>query len=184
MGRKKYQAHSTLLMAGLTVVLFAAGCSGGRGTTGTATDGDVQRDVVRMSDYEDFDAAPYTEEEPEMQTAVDHDVPENLMTGRADQGVERVIQGYRIQIYQSLDKAQAIEQEEAAIAWWDDVQIENRPEGLFEDGLPAYLDYRQPYYRVRIGDFLSREDAERAARVVGIRFPGSFIAPDVVTVTR
>ena len=94
------------------------------------------------------------------------------------------MQGFRIQIFQSLDKAKAIDLEESVTSWWENLEEENRPEGLFGKEIPAYLDYRQPYYRVRIGDFATREEAEQALVVVAVRFPGAFIAPDMVTVER
>src|SRR5690606_41819415 len=40
------------------------------------------------------------------------------------------------------------------------------------------------YYRVRMGNFRSREAAERAREFLAQRFPDAFIVPDTVEITR
>ena len=60
-----------------------------------------------------------------------------------------------------------------AIAWWRRAN----------DGTPeVYTVYRAPYYRVRVGNYATRGEADRAARSVGGSFPGSFVVQDRVTV--
>ncbi len=44
--------------------------------------------------------------------------------------------------------------------------------------------YLQPYYRVRMGAFATREDAEAALALVRRQYPEAFLVPDLVTVMR
>ena len=62
---------------------------------------------------------------------------------------------------------------------------EDAPSGLFSgDGMPVHTVYRQPYYRVRVGNFTSRSEAERALQFLSPRYGDAFIVRDDVTVTQ
>ncbi len=170
------------LWIGAAVTMSA--CSGSRSASGPEpSKTDTAAEEIRLSDYEDFDAEAYRARPPERTASVEHDVPAELLGGRVEQGTEQLVQGYRIQIYQSLDKEDAFERENEVLAWWEMVPEEERPAGLGSD-LPVYVRYHQPYYRVRIGDFTSREAAEEALALIVRRFPGAFVAPDMVRVVR
>jgi hypothetical protein len=136
-----------------------------------------------MSDYEDFDASGYREPSPGEEAGIEHDVPENLMEGRADSGVRTSVQGFRVQVYSTLDKSAAVQQEEAAKDWWRVTQ-QDAPQGVFAGDMPVSIVYIQPYYRVRIGNFTSRDAAESARSYLAQRFPEAFIVPDTISVTR
>lgn len=183
------------------VLLFASACSGpagtqrgdDRGPTTEEPDDELPTPAPRrnLAEYEDFNPAPYRDEAPVTTVEVEHAVPVRLLENRADAGVTRTVEGFRIQIYSSQDKEPADEKVEEAIEWWRTLQEEQEEdgapatqEGLMPEELPVYVRYRQPYYRVRIGNFTSRDAAERALRMVQRRFTDAFIAPDVVTVTR
>lgn len=133
-----------------------------------------------LSDYEDFDVEPYREAEP-ARAEISHDVPSVLMDNRAAQGSVRTVQGYRIQIASSVERREAVVAEEDAKSWWRTDGRADNP-GVFGSDLPTYVVYLQPYYRVRIGDFTSRGDAQRALSAIERQFPGSFIVPDTVTI--
>lgn len=177
-----YRAALPLLLTAFVVLLSA--CSGPREATVPAEPADeLPTPAVRMSDYEDFDASVYREAVPEAAAALVHDVPDKLMAGNADTGVRSTVQGFRVQIYSTLDKGTALQQEEAAKSWWR-ANKDAAPPGLFSDDLSVNVVYIQPYYRVRIGNFTSRSAAERARTFLARRFPDAFIVPDTVTVTR
>lgn len=174
--------RSSFLVIG--ALLFVSACAGSRETTGPSEPGDeLPTPRVQLSDYEDFDAAAYREPAPRMSNEIEHDVPEDLMLGRADSGVRTTVQGFRVQVFTTLDKNVAVEQEESAKAWWNE-NSDNAPSGLFSGELPVSTVYMQPYYRVRIGNFTSRESAERAREFLARRFPEAFIVPDTISVTR
>lgn len=173
--------YLSLLMASL--VLLSA-CSGSRRASGPTEPADeLPTPEVRMADYEDFDPAPYRERAPEASVEIEHDVPESLMEGTADTGVRSNVQGFRIQVLSTLDKDAAVQQEEEIRMWWR----ENRdaaPQGLGSEEMAVNVVYIQPYYRVRLGNFTSRDAADRARQFVAQRFPDAFIVPDTVTITR
>ncbi len=184
MERKMKRTRYVLLGLWIGAAVSMSACSGSRSAAGPEpSSADTATEEIRLSDYEDFDVEAYRDRPPERTVSVEHDVPAQLLGGRVEQGVEQLVQGYRIQIYQSLDKEDAFERENEVLAWWDTVPEEERPAGLGAD-LPVYVRYHQPYYRVRIGDFTSREAAEEVLALIMSRFPGAFVAPDMVRLVR
>ena len=90
----------------------------------------------------------------------------------------RQVQGFRVQIYAS-DSAAGGEQARAdADAWWS---AEQRRSG-FEAPLDAYVVRLDGLYKVRMGAFTNRADAESALQLVRTRFPDAFLVPDLVTI--
>lgn len=78
--------------------------------------------------------------------------------------------GYRIQIYVGNDRKVA-----------DDAKIytyQKYPE-IF-----PYLSYQQPIYKVKIGDFLNRMDAERYFADIKDLYPSAMILPDRVEIKK
>ena len=172
----------------LAALLLGAACSGSQGVTnGEGPDPDPDPETINMADYEDFDSAPYDEEPPTSTTTIAHDVPERLLKGRVEQQVSRTRAGYRIQVFSSQDKRDADRRVESAVAWWrQQLRLETLAELYPGDPSPppVYLDFRQPYYRVRVGNFSSRSEAKAVLQLIEKRFPDAFIAPDTVTLTR
>ena len=143
------------LAFGVLLVLLVSACSGPR----ERTPGGEPRD----------DAPAETEREPEREP---------------DAPVTRTVQGYRIQVYTSSEKAEADAEAARASSWWESLSAGERPLGLQQDEAPVAVVWRQPYYRVRVGAFASRSEAERALSLIKQRFGKAFIVPDRVTVTR
>lgn len=153
---------------------------------------------VDVRPTETFDASAYpatiTVETPAIPD-VEHDVPAELLNNSTPpppprntppmppptpetpavprEPVLRTVTGYRVQIFQAASKDEADRRVAEAIAWW------RRTNG----GTPeVYTVYRAPYYRVRVGNYATRVEADRAARSIGGAFPGSFVVQDRVTV--
>jgi hypothetical protein len=78
--------------------------------------------------------------------------------------------GFRIQIYVGNDKKSA-----------DDVKI-NIYQNFQE--LNPYISYNFPTYKIRVGDFLNRMDAERYLTQLKETYPGSIILPDKVEIKK
>jgi hypothetical protein len=74
--------------------------------------------------------------------------------------------GYRIQIYFGGVRQKA-----------SDVKLEFNSK--YPD-IPAYITYQQPNFKVRIGDYRSRFEAQKFLKEIDGRFPTSFIVPDDV----
>lgn len=177
-GTMDIRFYLNLRVFAVVVALLLAGCAGTRETTnGDEEAEELPTPAVNMADYEDFEDDPYREPAPNTEVELEHDVPSGLMEGRADEGIRSEVRGFRVQVYLSLDKDAALQQEEAVKAWWE-------AEGTEEGELATYIVYSQPYYRVRVGNFTSQEAAQRALSIISQRFPEALIVPDTVTITR
>lgn len=138
--------------------------------------------------YETFDAATATAS-PSVRVTVAHDVPPRVMAGRVNvpnqaapppprEPVERQVDGYRVQVFSSVSR-DAAEQTRAGLAtWWTRARLRSGAPA----GLETRVAYIQPYYRVRVGGFATREEAERALAFVRTEYPEAFLVPDTVTV--
>lgn len=164
----------------LAAALILPACGGPRETT-TAP---PPPPVTGPPTYETFDPAPYDDAPPEVPSTIQHDVPDVLMDGSITEVISdgpRTVQGYRIQVFSSADKGSAETIRDEAESWW---RVASRDPDALEflpNGLPVEVDFNQPYYRVRVGAFEYRREAEQAIRVVQRRFPEAFIVPDLVT---
>lgn len=74
--------------------------------------------------------------------------------------------GYRIQIYFGAVRQKAAE-----------VKLEFNSKF---PGVSTYLTYQQPNYKVRVGDYRSRFEAQKFLKVLGSQFPSTFIVPEDV----
>jgi len=106
------------------------------------------------------------------------------MENRADAGVEVQVPGFRVQVFSTRQKVEADTEWENAITWWGGIADDQRPAGYFEDGFPVEVVYLQPYYRVRIGNFRTREEAETVLPFLQRHFNGAFIIPDTIKLRR
>ena len=62
-------------------------------------------------------------------------------------------------------------------------QLANNARDHFLEVFPdygAYLTFNEPYYKVRVGDFRTRMDAEGFRQMVIIEFPNAYVVPDKV----
>lgn len=113
------------------------------------------------------------------------DTPPAPETPEAPRGpVTRTVEGFRIQIGMFNDRAEADEHVEAATNWYRNLPPSQRPPYLGGSELDVHVAWRAPYYRVQVGRFANRAEANRTLDVVTRRFPDAFPVPAVVTVTR
>lgn len=180
----------TKLFALSAVLLFMVGCTGPQASTsqpagesGEADSGNATRSVS-VAPYETFDASQFEERPPQVTaTTITHEVPPQLLEGRADRGVEQVVDGFQIQVYSSIDRSQAEEVRQDVQEWWEE-EREGEANELFPEGMPINIEFGQPYYRVRIGAFAEREQAAEALEFVRKTFDDAFLARTQVTITR
>ena len=76
------------------------------------------------------------------------------------------IRGYRIQIISSSKKDQAKRAKSKFASKYHFIQ--------------AHEIYQQPFIIIKVGDFLTKIEAEKFHREIKDDFPGSFVLPDVV----
>ena len=74
------------------------------------------------------------------------------------------IQGYRIQIFFDSGNYSGQRAEETKAEFEEE----------FED-VPAYISWRAPNYRVRVGDFRTRQDAEKALQKISRDYPNAWV---------
>lgn len=80
------------------------------------------------------------------------------------------VEGYRVQIYASGGRQGAWQQKKLVMGQYPDV--------------PSYLDFKSPNYRVRVGDFMDKEEATLFCRKLRNTFTGAFIVRDDVNVPK
>lgn len=87
--------------------------------------------------------------------------------GKNKSNLENVrIDGYRIQIYFNENKSVALGQKANFISQYNEHK--------------AYLDYLAPNYRVRIGNFRTKLDAERLKQTLLKKYPTCIIIKDII----
>lgn len=88
--------------------------------------------------------------------------------GKKVVGNIRSVAGFRICVYQGIDRKQALEIKRSFL--------------LGEEKLNSYISYHRPNYHIRVGDFETKKDAERFLKRLQKKYPGCYVAPDIVTV--
>ncbi|MFB6099462.1 MAG: SPOR domain-containing protein, partial [Salinibacter sp.] len=160
-------------------------CSGASQTSGQTgpspdTPDRTEDKAPSIAQYETFDPSAYEARPPERAVEVVHQVPERLLRGRAAEGVRRTIEGFRVQVFSARDQQAAQDFRETVRRWWEKHKKE-APQ-VFREDPPMVIKYSQPYYRVRIGAFATRDAAEEALSFIKGAYPTAFIAQGVVTV--
>lgn len=156
--------HLLVLLLG---VLTVWGCASSKDTS---TDG---APPYYLGAFEDFDAEQYEDVIPPVEPAVtEHKVPEKLVSKASVSS--SMVRGFRVQLFSSLSRPEANEAMQRAISWWEDQN--DRPAAR----PPIYMEYEQPYYKVRAGNFASKDAASRMAEKLGRVFAGAFVVPSLV----
>ncbi|MGA7303873.1 MAG: SPOR domain-containing protein [Rhodothermales bacterium] len=150
----------------VALAFFAAGCSSSKKTS-------EKEAPYYLGAFEDFDADQYEDVTPPVDTVkTEHDIPAKLQT-RAGVAAS-LIRGFRVQLFSSLSRSEANDAMQKAITWWEDRtdRKEARP--------PIYMEYEQPYYKVRAGNFKSKAAASKMAGSLSRVFAGAFIVPSLI----
>lgn len=100
-----------------------------------------------------------------------HDMPEFYLQEVARQEIDPN-QGLRIQILSTRDVSEA----DSTVA-----QFERWAREIFAEYVPhAYIRFRPPFYRVRVGDFHDRERASELSRMLKSKYPDAWVIHDQV----
>ncbi len=90
-----------------------------------------------------------------------------LLNNQKEQNLtKQSMSGYRIQVYFGGNRQKASEVKLEFSSKYPDV--------------PAYLTYQQPNYKIRVGDFLNRFEAQKFMKQLDGLYPTLFIVPDEV----
>ncbi len=93
-----------------------------------------------------------------------------LMTKQAELfALDNTSEGYRVQIFMEIGN--------------DAVTHAYSVKQKFEDAhpdIPVYLTYDQPYYRLRVGDFRNRVEAEKCLYLIKQTYSEAFVTADLI----
>lgn len=87
---------------------------------------------------------------------------------------------YHVQLQMTEEKEAANRTLGQALVWWEDRPPEKRPPLAHPEESPADIKWKAPYYRVRLGPFATREQAESILGDARSSFPDAFVAPEQV----
>ncbi|MCC5906251.1 MAG: SPOR domain-containing protein [Balneolaceae bacterium] len=171
--------YSRLLILFLTLILVSCG------TIETATEDEPE---VPHFDVDEEIAEAYFDEEDEMDeldmflyeyrsqltdqfASLEQDIPEKFLREvvRDEGGADRYA-GFRVQIISTRDVALADSTRDDFRAWAAD--------HISGYDVEAYVYFRQPYYRVRAGDFRNRNKAIEFSRLLKDRYPEAWVVHD------
>lgn len=99
--------------------------------------------------------------------------PQPGETGRTEEA--RV---YHVQLQMTEEKEEANRALSQALVWWEDRPPGQRPPLAHPEESPANIEWRAPYYRVRLGPFSTRDQAESVLEEARSSFPDAFVAPE------
>ncbi len=177
----------SLFLQFILLVFFVAACSSSGGTV-VEDNGDrapTFEDVLQaLPSTETFDESSYPTEAPIVDVEVEHDVPEALLAGSVGQNLSGMQQGWRIQVVFAREKAVADQAVDNVHGWLSRMRSVYPDTTVFQQPLPVYNVYVQPYFRVRVGDFTTRESAEELLTKMISDYPRAFVMVDQINVRR
>lgn len=95
---------------------------------------------------------------------------ERLMDRQRDiYAVSNTMSGFRVQIFMEIGN-EAVDHANL---------VKKEFEASYPD-LPIYLSYEQPYYRLRVGDFRNRIEAEKYLRILKPQYSLAFVTADII----
>ncbi|TDW99160.1 sporulation related protein [Dinghuibacter silviterrae] len=74
--------------------------------------------------------------------------------------------GFRIQVLNTTDRSEAITTKTRLLQLFPQEKV--------------YLLYQEPYFKVRLGNFRDREEADAGLQQLNKQFPGSFVIPSAI----
>ena len=159
------------------VYLFISAC----GTTDTVTEPDrpvfdideeIAEDYI-ADDMDDFDRFLFENRSrlSDQFATIEHDIPEVFLREVVrDESEAEQYAGFRVQIISTRSVAEADSLQDDFRAWANEQIVGYEPE--------TYIFFRQPYYRVRTGDFRDRNQAIEFSRLVKTKFPEAWVVHD------
>lgn len=119
-----------------------------------------------------FDISEYRIRATDAFQSVDNEIPELFQPDSTQMSESARNAGFRIQIISSQDVREVEELRRQFNQWMFDEIPEYDPE--------TYILFRQPFFRLRVGDFRSRAEAIEFNSIVRRKFPGSWVVHDQI----
>lgn len=160
---------TALLAAGLYSCKTAEQMAGDRPVSGAEED---SARIAAAAVEGEFNLADYRNTLADVYSTQQHDTPKALFqTYKGDQPVERdPFDGFRIQIASSRNVAMADSTAKMFRLWADTTITGYQPD--------TYVSFKQPYYKVHVGDFHNRDRANRFSRLVKRKYPDAWVVHD------
>ena len=99
----------------------------------------------------------------------DHRIARLMQKQRDVYAASSTMNGFRVQIFMEIGN-EAVDHAKVVKADFE----EQYP------SLPIYLSYEQPYYRLRVGDFRNRVEAEKYLRILKPQYGVAFVTADII----
>ena len=156
---------------------FVAACVGPGGVVVDEEPVESTEEPVEVSEL--FNVSVY-QDPPPKEVDLGHQIPTILLSGK---GSGTTVSGFRVQVVSSEQKLVA---DHAAVEAAELLELMRKHgiEAYTRGSTRVYQDFRAPYYRVRVGNFLSRADAEAMLEEMEKHFEQAFIVPAQVVVDR
>lgn len=165
---KKFLSHFILP---LFIVSFAAACS--------STKPSVVKDVIPVIPEggfdemeESIDLSRYRVRPESVFTSIENTIPEEFQVEERQAAATNPNSGFRIQIISTADINLAEQIQSEFIEWQNNENIGYNAE--------SYLLFRQPFYRLHVGNFYSRAQAIEFSRIVKRKFPDAWVVFDTI----
>lgn len=88
---------------------------------------------------------------------------------------------YHVQLQMTEEKDRADQTLGQALKWWKELSSSKQPPLAESEESPVHIEWKAPLYRVRLGPFATREQAETVLTEARSAFPDAFIAPEQVS---
>lgn len=85
---------------------------------------------------------------------------------------------FHVQLHMTEEKDEADRVVGEALEWWEEQPPSARPPLADSDGSPVDVAWRPPLYRVQLGPFATKEQAESVLSEARSDFPEAFVAPE------
>ena len=101
----------------------------------------------------------------------------------AEPGFERdevggAVDSFRVQVYVTTERGAAESVRSEVRQWWSGGRNQ-APSGVFGTDPPMTIEHAEPYYRVQVGNFSSRDQARRAQSFLARQYPDAFVVQRV-----
>lgn len=172
----------TILLLGLSLFFFS--CSStkelekeemeqllDKATEEFATETELEEEERLESGTElDFDLKIYRNRLSDNYAMLQNTVPESFRSVQNQEERRNRNHGFRVQILSTPDVQKADSVQRQFIMWIDTLDVDYMPE--------TYVSFRQPNYRVHVGDFLNRSDAILFSQFVRQAYPHAWVVHD------
>jgi hypothetical protein len=164
-----------LLSSAIIIVVLATGCATTADVREREEPAETETEAETVLDQSTADALDLDKHRTRLDdqfSSVENEIPEAFRISENEQNNRDGNTGFRIQLVSTNDRQLADSLALSFDMWADTADVAQRP--------ISYIQFRQPAYRVHVGDFMSRRIAIEYLGVIRRFFPGSWIVHDQI----